>query len=112
MKWLIVLLVLLILVIGCEGEKDIPDDEKEDDEKIVDKEAECITNADCVTGGCSGTVCQAKSAKPIFTTCEYKEEYKCYKMINCGCVDGKCEWIETAEFDNCLEESKGGMVVV
>lgn len=67
---------------------------------------ECITDDDCVTGGCSGTVCQSKDAEPIFTTCEYLPEYACYKEINCGCVEGRCEWEKTSDFDRCVKEKR------
>jgi len=67
---------------------------------------ECTTDADCVKGGCSGTICQSKDAEPIFTTCEYLPEYECYKQIKCGCIDSKCQWGKTAEFDDCLEKAR------
>lgn len=69
-------------------------------------EKECTTDDDCVIGGCSGTICQSKNAEPIFTTCEYLPEYGCYKEIKCGCIDGKCQWDKTEQFDNCVEEAR------
>lgn len=75
---------------------------------------ECTTDNDCIKGGCSGTICQSKNAEPIFTTCEYLPEYACYKEISCGCVDGKCGWEKTEEFDKCVREAResGEEVVV
>ncbi|MEW6722514.1 MAG: eight-cysteine-cluster domain-containing protein [Candidatus Micrarchaeota archaeon] len=53
----------------------------------------CFTDADCITGGCSGQVCQARSEEPAITTCEFRE---CYDNtiygVGCGCVAGKCQW--------------------
>lgn len=69
-------------------------------------QSECMTDDDCITGGCSGTICQSKDAEPIFTTCEYLPEYACYKEINCGCKEGKCQWDKTAEFDKCVREAR------
>ena len=73
---------------------------------------ECTTDNDCVAGGCSGTVCQSKDAEPIFTTCEWREEYACYKEINCGCVNGKCQWKKTKEFEDCVEKVRSSFEVV
>ena len=70
--------------------------------EIVD----CATDEHCIIGGCSGTVCQPKGKDIIFTTCEYKEEYACYKQISCNCIDNKCIWDETDDFDKCLEEAR------
>jgi eight-cysteine-cluster-containing protein len=56
-------------------------------------EGACQSDADCVTGGCSGQVCQSKDEEPVITTCEYRE---CYDEnaygVGCGCVAGKCQW--------------------
>lgn len=53
----------------------------------------CLTDADCVRGGCSGQVCQSRYEKPVITTCEWK---KCYDPstygVVCACIDGKCRW--------------------
>ncbi|MFC1753248.1 eight-cysteine-cluster domain-containing protein [Thermoproteota archaeon] len=68
----------------------------------------CTSDKDCVTGGCSGTVCQHKKAEPIFTTCEFKPEYACYKSdAECGCVKGDCEWKKEAGFDECVYKLRG-----
>ena len=89
-----------------------------EDGKIVDdfnrEETECTSDNDCVKGGCSGNICQSKNSEPIFTTCEYLPEYGCYSEISCGCINGKCEWQKTEEFNNCVEEarsSSGGVIV-
>ncbi len=94
-KKIIVLIAILVLLVACE---DIPPE--------PDVVAECITNNDCITGGCSGTICQSKDAEPIFTTCEYPPEYACYKQIECKCINNKCQWDKTNEFDKCIEEAR------
>ncbi len=68
---------------------------------------ECSSDKDCITGGCSGIICQPRDAEPVFTTCEYKEEYSCYKDIKCGCVEGKCQWKKNREFELCIQEKRG-----
>jgi eight-cysteine-cluster-containing protein len=53
----------------------------------------CAADADCVTGGCSGQVCQSISEEPVITTCEWSECYsaKAYG-VSCGCVNATCQW--------------------
>ncbi len=72
----------------------------------IPSEKECTQDPDCVTGGCSGTICQSKNAEPIFTTCEYLPEYACYKQIQCKCIKNKCQWDKTEEFSECVEEAR------
>jgi len=129
-KYIICALILItIFVIGCNKEKPIGGERDEHGclptagytwceskqkclrtwEEECPKPAtvkECITDDDCVTGGCSGTICQSKDAEPIFTTCEFLPEYACYKKINCKCIDNKCQWGETEEFNKCVEEAR------
>ncbi|NYZ77745.1 eight-cysteine-cluster domain-containing protein [Candidatus Micrarchaeota archaeon] len=53
----------------------------------------CSSDADCMSGGCSGQVCQSKSEEPVVTTCEYRECYNAAAYgLSCGCVGGNCEW--------------------
>jgi len=65
----------------------------------------CMTAADCMTGGCSGQLCIAKTnADGGITTCEWREEYSCYKPEGCGCVENRCAW--SAETLRCIEEKQ------
>lgn len=53
----------------------------------------CKTNNDCMTGGCSGQICQSKNEAPVITTCEYRECFSAKKYgLTCGCVNGQCNW--------------------
>lgn len=65
--------------------------------------AECTTDADCVVTGCSGQVCAPEHRA---TTCEWREEYACYRepTTSCGCVNGSCGWDQTAALDSCLDD--------
>src|SRR3989338_2430353 len=48
---------------------------------------ECNADADCVSTGCSGQLCLPRGkvqAKPMFTTCDYRDEYGCLKETSCG----------------------------
>ncbi len=102
---LIFLLIVSLFLVSCTVE-DTPTDE------VPPTEAECQTDNDCITGGCSGTICQSKDAEPIMTTCEYLPEYACYKQTSCSCINGNCQWKETEEFRNCLESKKSLSAVI
>ena len=68
----------------------------------------------CVVGGCSSQLCvDASIADQIFSTCEYREEYMCYKAATCEPQpDGVCGWTQTAELDSCIAEKRQGGDVV
>jgi len=53
----------------------------------------CDSNSDCIVGGCSGQICQAKSEEPIVSTCEYTDCYNAETYnLECQCVEKKCQW--------------------
>ncbi len=68
-------------------------------------EAQGNTDADgCVVTGCSDHVCADEA---VMTTCEWREEYACYKDARCERqADGRCGWTETAELLSCLSTSR------
>jgi len=54
----------------------------------------------CKVTGCSGQLC---SDKEIFSTCEYKESYTCYKSAICERQqNGECGWTLTPKLAQCL----------
>jgi len=54
---------------------------------------ECNSDADCVTGGCSGQICQSKSEEQLTTTCEFKECYRASDYgLSCRCINNQCIW--------------------
>lgn len=58
----------------------------------------------CVVSGCSGQIC---AESEMVSTCEYREEYACYKSAICERNSaGSCGWRQTAELKSCL--SGGG----
>jgi eight-cysteine-cluster-containing protein len=60
--------------------------------------------AECVPGGCSGTVC-AEAGDEVVTTCEWREEYACYQEAECTRQpDGLCGWTMSAELEACLTQ--------
>lgn len=90
MKYLIILLALAFLVTGCYNEKT--------------PEFECQVDSDCVRGGCSSQLCVSKNTEPVFTTCEYRDEYGCFAEAPCICIEGQCGHNQTEDLNNCLEE--------
>ncbi len=61
----------------------------------------CQTDDDCQVGGCSGELCYKKGLE-IASICLWKPEYECLKKIGCKCVDNKCQWQKTSDFDECM----------
>lgn len=54
---------------------------------------QCNADNDCITGGCSGQVCQSKSEEPMITTCEYRDCYNAKDYnLTCGCKNNQCQW--------------------
>ena len=57
----------------------------------------------CLATGCSGQIC---SDEDTITTCEYKDEYACYKPAKCERQeDGRCGWTPTEDLVTCLGEA-------
>jgi len=57
----------------------------------------------CTVGGCSGQLCGDGSIDGLISTCEYREEYACYKSAQCERqTNGQCGWTETPELTECL----------
>lgn len=51
---------------------------------------DCMQDSECMVGGCSGEVCAAES---VPSTCEALADKP---KGSCGCLDGKCQWNDTA----------------
>ncbi len=55
----------------------------------------------CFVGGCSGQLCSDQLG--AVSTCEYKQEYACYKTATCERQpNGQCGWTQTVELTSCL----------
>lgn len=63
-----------------------------------------ITANGCAVAGCSGQLCvSAEEASTIITTCEFRDEYACYREASCEPQsDGKCGWTQSTELQQCL----------
>lgn len=59
-----------------------------------------IKSAACVVSGCSSQIC---AEQPMFSTCEWREEYACYAEATCERQsNGECGWTQTDELTTCL----------
>lgn len=93
----IIAIVFVLFLVGCVDNEISPP---------IDPMG-CTSDNDCATGGCSGQVCGLKGkVENIITTCEWKEEYRCYELTTCSCINGNCVWKETDEFKKCMGELK------
>lgn len=58
----------------------------------------------CVVTGCSNHICAEES---LFTTCEYKPEYACYRSAVCERqTSGECGWTESPVLSKCLKNAR------
>lgn len=63
-----------------------------------------IVQGGCKVTGCSGQVC---SDEEVITTCEWREEYACYKTAKCERqADDKCGWTMTDELAACMSQAR------
>jgi hypothetical protein len=57
----------------------------------------------CIIGGCSSQLCTDAAKGPMMSTCEYREEYACYKSAVCEVqATGECGWRQTPALSACL----------
>jgi eight-cysteine-cluster-containing protein len=61
----------------------------------------CLTDADCIRGGCSGQLVVSKYDEQTVTTCEWRPEYECAQKTKPACVNNKCIAQETPESKDC-----------
>ncbi len=63
---------------------------------------------ECQPTGCGGQIC---SDRTIFSTCQWKESYACYRDAQCERqADGECGWTQTLELEACLEKKTSAQV--
>jgi hypothetical protein len=59
----------------------------------------------CMKSGCFEEIC-SKMTVQMFP-CEWKEEYKCYKLSECEYVENiGCKWSHSQRFYDCISEIK------
>jgi eight-cysteine-cluster-containing protein len=66
--------------------------------------ADVAVSTDCVVGGCSGQIC---ADEPMFSTCEWRDEYACYADASCERQsDGRCGWTPSGDLAKCLRDHR------
>jgi eight-cysteine-cluster-containing protein len=64
---------------------------------------ESFTGEGCARTGCSGQICAA-AGESVITTCQWREEYACYKAARCEKQsNGQCGWTTSATLDACIK---------
>jgi len=64
------------------------------------------TQKECIITGCSNQLCVEQGREPLITTCEWKEEYACYRDARCERQNnGSCGWTQTTTLQSCLENT-------
>lgn len=97
MKYSIVIVFALFILVGC-GPKSPAFINRPQDE--IPKPAE---KKECVVTGCSGQVCADGERT---TTCEYREQFACYKSATCERqANGTCGWTQTDQLSLCLKKA-------
>ncbi|HPF95141.1 MAG: hypothetical protein KC582_01405 [Candidatus Magasanikbacteria bacterium] len=83
---------------------DVPPIAKPPMKEVVSPTSTMPVLGKCVIGGCSGQLCGEESEmKDLVTTCEFREEYACYKYSQCERQQsGSCGWTQTKELMSCL----------
>lgn len=103
-KLIVILVSLVVLLCCCSGAAitgmvlytNLPEESKllpspEDSEN-------------CVVAGCSGQLCIDKNSNNSgMTTCEWKDEYACYREAICEKQLLGCGWTYTKEYYNCMQ---------
>lgn len=57
----------------------------------------------CRVTGCSGQLC---ADEDLASTCEWREEYACYRSARCERqADGRCSWTMDPALRECLERA-------
>ncbi len=61
----------------------------------------------CVAGGCSGQLCIEEGSNSGITTCEWREEYACYRNAECRRQsNGQCGWTQTSTLTQCIANAQ------
>lgn len=71
-----------------------------------------VVGTGCVVGGCSSQLCgEASEDGDMVSTCEWREEYGCYRSATCERqASGKCGWTVTPELTACLESASASTI--
>ncbi len=90
--------LLLVLLVACGSSSSPPPA----DPTTPPPPPGALPAGECITTGCSGTIC-AKPGNDMMTTCEMKAEYQCYQGAECKVQSsGECGWTMDDRLQRCL----------
>lgn len=85
------------------GNEPIVEDIKDEpvlDENVKNDNIGTVETKKCLVTGCSSQIC---SDQEVISTCEYREEYACYKDAVCEVQsNGECGWTLDEKLNECL----------
>jgi len=90
------------IILAKDNPSGLPEHDDHIELEIMFKNTIAPNTGKCVISGCSSQIC---SDTETMSTCEYKEEYACYKTATCERqTSGQCGWTETEALRLCLSE--------
>lgn len=70
-----------------------------------------VTSHNCKIGGLYKQLCMMENENEIFINSPYKKRYQCYKEAKCTYKGGKCQWLQTNQFKQCMNRIKTATVI-
>ena len=65
----------------------------------------------CKIGGLYKQLCMMENENDLMVNSPYKKRYQCYKEAICTYKSGKCQWLQTNQFKQCMNRIKGVTVI-
>jgi hypothetical protein len=79
---------------------------------VKKEEKKPVSTKKCKVTGCSSQFCVDSDSPEIASTCEYKEEYACYKERKCEVQsDGACSWSAQEDINKCVAKARGSLCI-
>lgn len=104
-------LALFFLILACEspdqGGQTPPEAERSGEERETDPargngaDEDAGKRGACRATGCSGQIC---ADHDVVTTCEFRQEYACFRCMKCTRVDGACQWKRGPDWERCTAD--------
>lgn len=73
-------------------------------EVVAQEEEKCQSDADCISGGFNGELCALKNVLPKLKLSSQLEEFRCYNLAKCRCINECCQWESNEEFNKCMKK--------
>ena len=70
-----------------------------------------VTSHNCKIGGLYKQLCMMDNENEIILNSPYKKRYQCYKEAICTYKSGKCQWLQTNQFKQCMNRIRSANVI-